>query len=87
MSIIDPVNKSKIPEEWINKSKMPRDELEEGIKSGMLVVLSDGSVLKRGYTTGTTATVAAKAAVLSLRKDVDKVSVPTPVGLRALSWM
>lgn len=84
MSIIDPVNKSKIPEEWINKSKIPRDELEEGIKSGMLVVLSDGSVLQRGYTTGTTATVAAKAAVLSLRKDVDKVSVPTPVGLRAV---
>lgn len=83
MSIIDPVNKSKIPQEWINRSTMPRDELEKGIVSGMLVVLSDGSILKRGYTTGTTATVAAKAAVLSLKKDIDHVSVPTPVGLRA----
>ncbi|MDW7732719.1 MAG: cobalt-precorrin-5B (C(1))-methyltransferase, partial [Methanolobus sp.] len=58
-------------------------ELEEGIKSGMLVVLSDGSILKRGYTTGTTAALAAKAAVLSLKGDVTHVSVPTPVGLRA----
>lgn len=49
----------------------------------MLVVLSDGSILKRGYTTGTTASAAAKAAVLSLKKTVDNVSVPTPVGLRA----
>ncbi|ABE52595.1 Cobalt-precorrin-6A synthase (deacetylating) [Methanococcoides burtonii DSM 6242] len=83
MSIIDPVNKSKVPQEWINKSNIPGDELEEGIMSGMLVVLSDGSILKRGYTTGTTATVAAKAAVLSLKKEIDHVSVPTPVGLRA----
>lgn len=49
----------------------------------MIVILSDGSVLKRGYTTGTTASAAAKAAVLSLKKTVDSVSVPTPVGLRA----
>ncbi|NPE31181.1 cobalt-precorrin-5B (C(1))-methyltransferase, partial [Methanococcoides sp. SA1] len=48
MSIIDPVNKSKVPQEWINKSNIPGDELEEGIMSGMLVVLSDGSILKRG---------------------------------------
>lgn len=81
--MIDPVNKSKIPDEWLDRSKMPRDELEEGIKNGMLVVLSDGSVLKRGYTTGTTAAMAAKASVLSLAGEVTHVSVPTPVGLRA----
>ncbi len=81
--MIDPVNKSKIPDEWLDRSKMPREELEEGIKNGTLVVLSDGSVLKRGYTTGTTASMAAKAAVLALEGDVDHVSVPTPVGLRA----
>jgi cobalt-precorrin-5B (C1)-methyltransferase len=41
-------------------------------------------VLRRGYTTGTTAAIAAKAAVLSLgQEDVTHVSVPTPVGLRA----
>jgi cobalt-precorrin-5B (C1)-methyltransferase len=81
--MIDPVNKSKIPDEWLDRSKMPRKELEEGIKKGTLVVLSDGSVLKRGYTTGTTAALAAKTAVMSLAGEVTHVSVPTPVGLRA----
>lgn len=81
--MIDPVNKSKIPDEWLERSQMPRKELEEGIRSGMLVVLSNGSVLRRGFTTGTTAALAAKAAVLSLGGDVTRVTVPTPVGLRA----
>lgn len=83
MQMIDPVNRSKIPDEWIQLSSMLRDELEEGIRTGMMVVLSDGSVLRRGYTTGTTAAAAAKAAVLSLKKAIHRVSVPTPVGLRA----
>ena len=81
--MIDPVNNFKIPEEWIARTGLPREELEKNVASGMIVVLSDGSVLKRGYTTGTTASAAAKAAVLSLKKAVDSVSVPTPVGLRA----
>lgn len=81
--MIDPVNNFKIPEEWIARTGLPREELEKNVASGMVVVLSDGSVLKRGYTTGTTASAAAKAAVLSLKKTVDSVSVPTPVGLRA----
>lgn len=81
--MIDPVNNFKIPEEWILRAGIPREELEKKVASGMVVVLSDGSVLKRGYTTGTTASAAAKAAVLSLRKTVDSVSVPTPIGLRA----
>jgi cobalt-precorrin-5B (C1)-methyltransferase len=81
--MIDPVNNFDIPEEWIARAGMPREEVEEKVASGMIVVLSDGSVLKRGYTTGTTASAAAKAAVISLKKTVDHVSVPTPVGLRA----
>jgi cobalt-precorrin-5B (C1)-methyltransferase len=81
--MIDPVNNFKIPEEWIVRTGLAREELETKVASGMIVVLSDGSVLKRGYTTGTTASAAAKAAVLSLKKMVDRVSVPTPVGLRA----
>ncbi|MGB9131569.1 MAG: cobalt-precorrin-5B (C(1))-methyltransferase [Methanosarcina sp.] len=81
--MIDPVNNFKIPEEWIARTGQPREELEKKVASGMIVVLSDGSVLKRGYTTGTTASAAAKAAVLSLKKTIDSVSVPTPVGLRA----
>lgn len=81
--MIDPVNNFKIPEEWIVRTRFSREELETKVASGMIVVLSDGAVLKRGYTTGTTASAAAKAAVLSLKKTVDNVSVPTPVGLRA----
>lgn len=81
--MIDPVNNFKIPDEWIARTGLPREELETKVASGMIVVLSDGSVLKRGYTTGTTASAAAKAAVFSLKKTVDSVSVPTPVGLRA----
>jgi cobalt-precorrin-5B (C1)-methyltransferase len=81
--MIDPVNNFKIPEEWIARTGLPMEELETKIASGMIVVLSDGAILKRGYTTGTTASAAAKAAVISLMKNIDSVSVPTPVGLRA----
>jgi cobalt-precorrin-5B (C1)-methyltransferase len=81
--MIDPVNNFKIPEEWITRTGLSREELGKKVATGMIVVLSDGSVLKRGYTTGTTASAAAKAAVLSLKKTVKSVSVPTPIGLRA----
>jgi len=82
--MIDPVNNFDIPDEWIARTKIPRSELEDGIASGMLVVLSNGSVLKRGYTTGTTAAAAAKGAVLSIKYDnILQVSVPTPSGIRA----
>jgi cobalt-precorrin-5B (C1)-methyltransferase len=81
--MIDPVNNFEIPNEWIALTKLPRVELEAKIASGMIVVLSDGAILKRGYTTGTTASAAAKAAVLSIKKTIDNISVPTPVGLRA----
>ena len=84
--MIDPVNNFKFPEEWISRTGLPREELETKIASGMIVVLSDGAILKRGYTTGTTASAAAKAAVLcSMKKDYS-VSVPTPVGFGP-TWM
>jgi cobalt-precorrin-5B (C1)-methyltransferase len=86
----DPVNDFEIPEEWLSKSTLLRKDLEDLISRGLIVVLSDGSYLKRGFTTGTTAAAAAKAAVLSLSesiktntKTIKTVSVPTPIGLRA----
>ena len=77
----DPVNDFEIPQEWIEHATTPEDELRAGITSGRLVLLADGSVLRRGYTTGTTATAAAKAAVLSLKRTIDHVTVMTPAGI------
>ncbi|MDF1531882.1 MAG: cobalt-precorrin-5B (C(1))-methyltransferase [ANME-2 cluster archaeon] len=83
MKLIDPVNDFQIPREWLDRVDMPSRELAEGVRAGLLVVLSNGKVLHRGFTTGTTAAAAAKASVLSLREKVDSVSVPTPAGIRA----
>jgi cobalt-precorrin-5B (C1)-methyltransferase len=82
--MIDPVNKFQIPDEWVAKARIPVEELSHKISSGSYVLLSDGSLLRRGYTTGTTVAAAAKAAVLSLKKEVAEISVPTPSGLRAV---
>jgi cobalt-precorrin-5B (C1)-methyltransferase len=82
--MIDPVNNFQIPDEWVKRASIPVEELTIRIQSGRYVILSDGSLLKRGYTTGTTAAAAAKACVLSLKKSISEVSVPTPPGLRAI---
>ena len=83
MNLIDPVNDFQIPLEWLDQVDMPSQELSEGVAAGLLVVLSNGKVLHRGFTTGTTAAAVAKASVLSIQGDVDSVSVPTPSGIRA----
>jgi cobalt-precorrin-5B (C1)-methyltransferase len=77
----DPVNDFEIPIDWIKRATLPEDELSAGIASGRLVLLADGSVLRRGYTTGTTAAAAAKAAVLSLKRTIERVTVLTPAGI------
>ncbi|MCZ7401652.1 MAG: cobalt-precorrin-5B (C(1))-methyltransferase [Candidatus Methanoperedens sp.] len=80
--MIDPVNNFKIPDEWIKRTNLPLKELKSMISSGCYVLLSDGTLLRRGYTTGTTASAAAKAAILSLVKEVSEIEVKTPIGLR-----
>ncbi len=80
--MFDPVNNFNIPAEWIKRSSVPYEKLEILISSGCYVLLSNGSLLRRGYTTGSTAAAAAKSAVLSLIKDVSEVEIPTPIGLR-----
>ncbi|MCZ7358403.1 MAG: cobalt-precorrin-5B (C(1))-methyltransferase [Candidatus Methanoperedens sp.] len=82
--MIDPVNNFHIPDEWMMRANVPANELDSMISSGRYVLLSNGLLLRRGYTTGTTASAAAKAAVLSLRKGISEVSVPTPAGPRAI---
>lgn len=80
--MIDPVNNFLIPDEWLARAKIPLNELRAKISGGCYVLLSDGALLRRGYTTGTTAAAASKAAVVSLVEEVGEVSVQTPVGLR-----
>lgn len=82
--MIDPVDNFEIPDEWIERAGIPLVELKSRISSGRYVLLSDGSFLRRGNTTGTTTAAAAKAAVISLVRDVSEVSVPTPAGIRAV---
>jgi cobalt-precorrin-5B (C1)-methyltransferase len=82
--MIDPVNNFQIPEEWVKRARISIKELETCISNGLFVLLSDGSLLRRGYTTGTTADAAVKASVLSLKKEVSEVSIPTPAGIRTI---
>ena len=83
MILTDPVNDFPIPQQWLERVTLPLEVLVDGVNKGLLVVLSNGNILHRGYTTGTTAAAAAKASVLSLKRDVESVSVPTPCGVRA----
>jgi cobalt-precorrin-5B (C1)-methyltransferase len=82
----DPVSGFEIPEEWIERSKDPC--AQDKIKSGKWVLLSDGRMLVRGYTTGTTSAAACKGAVLSLAlmpiERLEKVDVMTPAGIRVI---
>src|SRR5450759_58617 len=63
-------------------NKFTLKELKSMISSCCYVLLSDVKLLLRGYTTGTTASAAAKAAILSLVREVSEIEVKTPIGLR-----
>lgn len=78
----DPVTGFEYPETWVRcctdpeKLRMARD--------GLGVLTSSGAVLRRGFTTGTTAAAVAKAAVLSLKTDTDSVTLTLPSGITVL---
>lgn len=80
----DPVTGFDIPEEWLKRSGYPL--AHDKIRSGKWVILSDGRMLERGYTTGTTSAAACKGAILSLGlsfgEEVERVEVMTPAGIR-----
>lgn len=79
MPVIDPVTGFEIPASWLD---LAGPEALEKIRGGLWVLLSDGRMLRRGLTTGTTSAAACKGAVLSLAQDIEEVDVMTPAGIR-----
>lgn len=77
----DPVTGFDYPQDWVKKCKSP--ELLLLAEEGFAVLTASGTVLRRGYTTGTTAAAACKAAILSLKGDITSVPVHLPCGLTA----
>jgi cobalt-precorrin-5B (C1)-methyltransferase len=75
----DPVNGFDYPETWVRKCRSP--DLLHLVEEGLAVLTSSGTVLRRGYTTGTTAAAACKGAILSLSGVVTTVPVHIPCGL------
>ncbi len=80
MGLSDPVTGFCYPNAWIEACSDPGLLAEVG--AGLSVLTSSGKVLKRGYTTGTTAAAACKAAVCSLAGEVNLVDITVPAGLR-----
>ncbi|MDP3565445.1 MAG: cobalt-precorrin-5B (C(1))-methyltransferase, partial [Methanoregula sp.] len=76
----DPVTGFEYPGAWVERCTDPA--LLILAKQGLAVLTSSGTVLRRGFTTGTTAAAACKAAVLSLSgKTLSSVSLSIPCGL------
>ena len=75
----DPVTGFDYPEAWVKKCLSP--DLLRLAEEGLAVLTSSGTVIRRGYTTGTTAAAACKAAILSLSGVVTSVAVHLPCGI------
>lgn len=78
----DPIELYRYPEDWIIREaeELGREEVKRRIESGLYILTHKGW-LRRGLTTGTTASASAKGAIASLYGDVEKVSVWTPAGI------
>ncbi len=75
----DPVNSFDYPEAWVKSCSTP--DLLPLVENGLAVLTASGTVIRRGFTTGTTAAAVCKAAILSLAGDVTSVPVDLPCGL------
>lgn len=79
----DPVTGFEYPDAWVERCQDP--EKLGLVEKGLAVLTSTGLVLVRGFTTGTTAAAACKAAVLSLGGvPVNSVPVTIPCGLKVV---
>ncbi len=79
MVIRDPLSGFIYPEDWLLNCNEP--EILDGLKKGHLILTSSGKILRRGYTTGTTAAAACKGAILSLKETLNSVNIITSSGL------
>ncbi len=78
--MLDPVTGFEYPGAWVERCTSPALLLL--VEQGLAILTASGTVLRRGYTTGTTAASACKAAVLSLSGNtVTSVSIHIPCGL------
>ncbi len=77
--MIDPVTGTPYPDAWVVACTSP--EALALAASGLGVLTADGTVLRRGRSTGTTAAAAAKAAVLSLFRPCTTVELRLPPGI------
>lgn len=77
--MIDPVTGTPYPDAWVAACTSP-DALALAA-SGLGVLTADGTVLRRGLSTGTTASASAKAAVLSLARSCAEVALRLPCGI------
>ena len=75
----DPVTGFDYPEIWVKKCSSP--DLLPLVEKGLAVLTASGTVIRRGYTTGTTAAAACKAAILSLSGKITSVPIHLPCGL------
>lgn len=75
----DPVTGFEYPVSWQEKCQS-RDQLDD-VARGFSVLTASGTVVRRGFTTGTTAAAVCKAALLSLRTEVSSVNIRIPCGL------
>jgi cobalt-precorrin-5B (C1)-methyltransferase len=80
--ITDSVTGFAYPEAWVEACRDPTGLAL--VKEGLAVLTSSGTVLRRGYTTGTTAAACCKAAILSCTREVIDVTVKIPSGLSVL---
>ncbi|MDH7594041.1 MAG: cobalt-precorrin-5B (C(1))-methyltransferase [Methanomicrobiales archaeon] len=78
--LVDPVTGFVYPQEWSARCRDPQDLTLA--RRGLGVLTASGKVLRRGFSTGTTAAAACKAAILSLEMAVAEVEVLIPCGMR-----
>ncbi|MDD1670905.1 MAG: cobalt-precorrin-5B (C(1))-methyltransferase [Methanomicrobiales archaeon] len=76
----DPVTGFEYPGAWVEACRTPG--LLPEVERGLALLTADGTVLRRGFTTGTTAAAACRAAILSLGgRGVEGVAVTLPCGI------